>query len=135
MSKEFRYRKHIRWGQYAILAFFVFLFLLMVVLSGFLVWKFSFTFLAIFPVILALVFLIVGGLLWFLYYRLAGTVVSINDDVLIYKNRKGEKRFPIESIFLEFSSVKYTGGWLKIRTNTDTIRLTVVLEDISGFLQ
>jgi len=135
MSKEYRYRKHIRWGEYAILAFFALLFLLMIGLSGFFVWKSRVVFLAIIPVILAFVFLVEGGLLWYLYYRLAGTMVSINDDVLIYKNRKSEKRFPIESIYLEFSSIKYFGGWLKIKTNTDTIRLTVVLEDISGFLQ
>jgi hypothetical protein len=135
MSKEYRYRKHIYWGQYAILVFFVLFFLLMLGLSIFLVLQSGIAFIAIIPAIVALVFLVEGGVLWYLYYRLAGTSVSINDDVLIYKNRKGEKRYPIESIYLEFASVKYTGGWVKIKTDKETIRLTVVLEDIGGFLQ
>ena len=36
MSKEYRYRKHIYWGQYAILTFFILLFLLLLGLSVFL---------------------------------------------------------------------------------------------------
>jgi hypothetical protein len=95
----------------------------------------SFGFLAVIFAVVAFVFLVEGGILWYLYYRLAGTSISINDDELIYKVRKSEKRYPIESIHLEFASIKYTGGWLKIRSGKDTIRLTVVLEDISGFLQ
>ena len=135
MSKEYRYRKHIYWGQYVILAFFALFFLFMIGLSVFLALKSDITFIAIIPAIVAFVFLAEGGVLWYFYYRLACTSISVNDDVVIYKNRKDEKRFPIESIYLEFSSIKYTGGWLNIKTEKDKIRLTVVLEDISGFLQ
>jgi hypothetical protein len=135
MSKEHRYRKHIYWGQYAVPAFFILLFLLLLGLSIFLTFQSHVGFVAVFPAVLAFVFLIEGGVLWYLYYRLAGTSISVNDDVLIYKNRKSEKRYPLENIYLEFASIKYTGGWLKIKTDKDAIRLTVVLEDISGFLQ
>lgn len=135
MSKEYRYRKHIHWGQYAIPAFFILLFLLFLGVAVPLALQSNLRFIAIIPAIFAFVFLIEGGVLWYFYYQLAGTSVSLNDDVLIHKTRKGEKRYPLESVYLEFSSVKYTGGWLNIKTGKDTIRLTVVLEDIGGFLQ
>jgi len=107
----------------------------MIGLSIFFVLQSGIPFVAIIPAIVALVFLIEGGVLWYFYYRLAGTSISVNDDILIYKNRKSEKRYPLESVYLEFASIKYIGGWLKIKTDKDTIRLTVVLEDISGFIQ
>lgn len=135
MNKEYRYRKHIYWGQYVILVLFALLFLLMLGISIFIARLSGIGAIAVIPAILGLVFLVEGGLLWYFYYRLAGITVSVNEDVLIYKTRGGEKQFPLESIYLEFSSIKYTGGWLKIKAGKDIIRLTVVLEDISGFLQ
>jgi hypothetical protein len=135
MGKEYRYRKHIHWGQYAIFIFFFLLFLFMLGVGGFLMWETKSTFMAIPLVILAFIILIGGGLTWFLYYRLAGNVFSVDDNVLIYKYRGGEKRIPIESVRLEFASIRYTGGWLKIIADKDLIRVTVVLEDISGFVQ
>jgi len=50
-------------------------------------------------------------------------------------NRKGVTKIPFESIEkLEFPSVKYTGGWLKVVSKDETIRLTVVIEDIGDLL-
>ncbi len=135
MNKEYRYRKYIYWGQFAILAFFGLLFILMVGFSiSFASQSSSGFFAGIFAVV-ALIFLVEGGFVWYLYYRLAGTSVSITDDELIYKVRKSEKRYPLETIYLKFPHIKYTGGWLKIKTRKDTIRLTFVLDDISGFLK
>lgn len=135
MSKEYRYRKHIHWGQYVIPIVFSLICLLLLGLSVYLGFQLRNIFVAGIMVIIAFIVFIEGGVSWYLYYRLAGTSVSVTDDDLIYKNRKTEKRYPLESISLEFSSIKYTGGWVKIKTGKDTIRLTVVLEDLSGFLQ
>jgi hypothetical protein len=135
MNKEYRYRKHMYWGQYAILVYFGLFFLFMLGFSVYFSLQSSFGFLGVIFAVGAFVFLAEGGLLWYLYYRLAGTSVSITADELIYKVRKSEKRYPLESIYLEFASIKYAGGWLKIKTGKDTVRLTVVLKDIGGFLQ
>lgn len=135
MNKEYRYRKHIYWGQYLIIVLFAFLFLMMLSFSISIIRTSGVPKIGALPATLAFIFLVEGVVIWYLFYRLAGTAVSVNDDVLIYKTRTGEKRIPLESIYLEFAAIKYTGGWLKIKDGKETIRLTVVLEDISGFLQ
>lgn len=135
MGTEYKYRKHIYWGQYVIPIFFTLLFLFLLGLSIFFVSRSYSIFLTIFLAILALVVLVEGAFIWYFYYNLAGNSILISDDMLIHRNRKGEKRYPLESIYLEFSSVKYVGGWLNIKTDQGAIRLTVVFENISGFLQ
>lgn len=135
MGKEYRYRKHIRWGQYVICAFFALLFLFMVGIGGYLAWTPKATFTVIPFAFFAIVELIAGGVLWYSYYRLAGTVISVDHNAIVYKCRGSEKRFPIENVYLEFAAIRYFGGWLKIKSKKDTIRITVVLEDINGFVQ
>ena len=62
--------------------------------------------------------------------------VSIGEEGIIYNNIKGEKVIKYEDIEkLKFSSVKYTGGWAKIKYKGGNIRLTVVLEGIGEFLK
>lgn len=135
MTKEYRYRKHIYWGQYVILVVFVLLFLLILGLSASIMLTTGFRPSAISLAGLAFVILLEGAMLWYFYYRLAGVVVSVNDDALIYKTRVSEKRIPLENLYLEFASFKYVGGWLKIKAGKETIRITVVLKDISELLQ
>jgi len=135
MGKEYRYRKHIRWGQYAIFILFPLLFLFIFAIGGFFTWKTNSTFISFPLTIMAAFLLIEGCFVGYLYYRLARTVISIQDNILIYKYPGGEKRFPIETIYLESASIRYVGGWLKIKANKQSIRITVVLEDISGFVQ
>jgi hypothetical protein len=54
----------------------------------------------------------------------------------IYTNRKGVIIIPFDTItHLKFPSVKYTGGWIKIVSPKNSIRLTVVIQDIGDFLQ
>jgi hypothetical protein len=85
---------------------------------------------------LSFILLLEGILLWYLFYRLAGICVSINDDAILYKYRRGEKRIQFDSISrLKFPSLPYIGGWVKITSKNDKIRLTVVVEDIGDFLQ
>lgn len=72
---------------------------------------------------------------WYVYYKLTGAEVSLHDGSVVYKARTGETRLPLERIScLEFPSVKYLGGWLRIVTPSSSIRLTVVLEGIDQFL-
>lgn len=138
MTRIYRYRKHIRWGQYAIslastavaITFCVFCLGLALNVE----YPFNLIFLA-FGVVFPLIFLSVGGACWYLYYRLAGIEVSIQDDAVIYKTRSGVSTLPLEEIScLEFPSIKYTGGWLRIVTPRNSIRLTVVVEGIDQFL-
>ena len=145
MSKEYRYRKHIRWGQYLVPMFVGFLILAFWGALGFLMINRatqSTTFLSSFTtsliVILSVttfILLLEGGFGWYLYYRLAGVVVSIGEDAVIYKYRGGEKRLPFESLRVESSSIRYTGGWLKLISGKDVVRLTVVVENIGEFVQ
>jgi hypothetical protein len=137
MSKEYRYRNHIRWGQYAIpILFGIILIGLYGCLGTFLVSE-SMSLPALIPVLaISFILLLEGILLWYFFYRLAGICVSIHDDAIIYKYRRGEKRIQFDSISrLKFPSLPYIGGWVKITSKNDKIRLTVVVKDIGDFLQ
>lgn len=138
MPHIYRYRKHIRWGQYAIpLAVTVIALttsVLCIRLASNVELPFKITLLICFGFCL-LSLLSVGGVCWYLYYRLAGIEVSIQDDAVIYKTRSGVSTLPLEEIScLEFPSIKYTGGWLRIVTPRNSIRLTVVIESLDQFL-
>lgn len=61
--------------------------------------------------------------------------VTLKDDCIVYSNLKKEIIIPYEDIEkVVFSSIKYTGGWVKIVYKGGNIRLTVVLENIGDFL-
>jgi len=139
MSQEYRYRSHIRWGQYAIPVFFA-------GVTG-LLWHLAESRLipvdpelglTLRPALLAfsITLLVVGAPVWYLFHHLAGISVTIEDDAIIYRYRTGEKRIGLGSILrVRFGSIPYLGGWVKIVSEKHKIRLTVVLEDIGGFLQ
>jgi hypothetical protein len=134
-GREFRYRKHIRWGQYALPILFVLL------AATIVVWGLTGSYrLGLFPLVvscpLAVITLLGGAATWFINYRLAGTRIVLEADGLTYKFRGGEKRIPFENITrLEFASLPYTGGWATIVVGADKIRLTVVFEELSELLQ
>lgn len=144
MGKEYRYRAHIRWGQYVFPAFFA----AMAALPGYRVVDYLVSYASINSHIadlsgefLALYVLLVFTILmtlvvWYLCYRLAGVRVAIEDDAVVYRNRLIEKRIRFDDIRgIKFSGIPYVGGWASIVSGRDNIRLTVVLEDIGGFLQ
>ena len=137
MSKEYRYRNHIRWGQYVIPILFGFIVIGLCGCLGIPLASESMSLPALLLVpALSFILLLEGILLWYLFYRLAGICVSISDDAIIYKYRRGEKRIQLDSISrLKFPSLPYVGGWVKITSKNDKIRLTVVVEDIGDFLQ
>ena len=74
--------------------------------------------------------------LYFLLFRRFRTIsVTMTEDSIIYTKGNIHKRIPYTEILgLQFPSIKYSGGWLKIKYQGGTIRLTVVLEDIGDFI-
>ena len=139
MAKEYRYRRHIFWMQYYIIP----------ILTGiaiFFIWVglgVSLLVSSTPPINLALdgisftgVALLEGLVLWYICYRLTGVSVSISEGVIIYKSRTGENRIrPDEITRIQFPSIRYGGGWIKIVSAAKTIRVTVVVEEIGRFLK
>ena len=71
-----------------------------------------------------------------MYKRFKKINVTLTEDRIIYNNAKGEIIIPYENIkALKFPSIKYTGGWLKIKHSNGNIRLTVVLENIGDMVK
>jgi len=67
--------------------------------------------------------------------RFKSISVSLTEDAIVYNNSKTQTIVPYEEIEkLEFPSIKYTGGWVKIVHKGGNIRLTVVLENIGDFI-
>ena len=127
MGKEYRYRRHLFWCQnYIIPIVFGMTILFMWVAVGvlslassapsidFVLDGISFTG----------VFLLQGLVLWYISYRLTGVRVSISEGAIKYKNRTGEIRIrPSEITKIQFPSIRYAGGWIKIISAENTIRL------------
>ena len=63
--------------------------------------------------------------------------ISLGEEEIIYNNIKGKTLIRYEDIEkLTFPSIKYTGGWVKIKyKGGKNVRLTVVLEGIGEFLK
>ncbi len=77
---------------------------------------------------LALVYLLI-------YRRFQSISITLTPDYLVYSNSSGQIVLSYQDIRkLDFSSIKYTGGWMKIHYGGGIIRLTVVLENISDFI-
>lgn len=71
-----------------------------------------------------------------LYKKFKNINVTLTDDGIIYKNSSREIIIPYENInALKFPSIKYTGGWVKIKHSNGNIRLTVVLENIGDMVK
>ena len=138
MPHIYRYRKHIRWGQYVFPVIYTAIALVIIVFSVLLTLNIDPVFKLIALFVgggFALFALGMGGVAWYLHYKLAAVEVSIQDGAVVYKSRTGVTLLPLEEIScLEFPSVKYVGGWLRIVTPSNSIRLTVVIESIDQFL-
>lgn len=128
-GREFRYRKRVRWMQYAVppvcaaLGSYLFVFVSFAVKPG--------------PVVilgLGLAILLYTFLLWLPLYRKAGARVTLRDDGIVYSHRRGETCIP----FSEITQLKFTrlpaAGWMKILSRNRAVRLTVDLEDIDELL-
>lgn len=146
MSKVYQYRKHIQWGQYVIAIFFSVLIIFWIFIGV----KFSFfssptsePFFSRFQSVMltmmvcgGIIFVVEGVLLWYLYYRLAGVRVVIENNAIIYRHRKGETRINFDKITkIGLPSIPYLGGWITIIAGKEKIRLTVVVSEIGDFVQ
>ena len=124
--KEYRYRKHIRWGHYlfafsgiTMSAGILVLIIFIVTVEGELFPE------AVFFALSMLGISAIQVMFSYLFYRMAGITVSIDEDSIVYMTRSGPSRIPLDTITrLDFPSIKYTGGWIKIVTPDKTIRLT-----------
>ena len=95
---------------------------------------------AIFAVIAVVLFIIVGleflALYHIMFKKFKNIKVSLNDEGITYHNIKGTQFIDYKSIqAIQFPSIKYFGGWVKIKSSEQTIRLTVVLENIGEFVK
>lgn len=133
MNKDYQYRKHIKYIRNSIpLTLFIILIILWVITllsrkesAG-----------SIFSMlILSVVFILEARFIWWYMGRFLKVKVSLSSDSITYSNYNGDTKIYYEDITkLEFPSVKYFGGWIKIRSKGKLIRLTVVIEDIQSFL-
>lgn len=145
MSKVYQYRKHIRWGQYVIAVIFPII-VVACVFGGLVLSQqpraqddlpslFKIAMLVI-SACGTIIFTAEGFFLWYLYYRLAGVRVILEDDSITYKHRSGETRIDINKITeIGLPSIPYLGGWITVAAGKEKIRLTVVVSEIGDFVR
>lgn len=88
-------------------------------------------------VIAAVTFILLAEtiVLWLFLGRFTKVKVKIGSDGITYTNYKGDLVINYEDITaIEFPSINYIGGWIKIKSGSNTIRLTVVVENIKNLL-
>jgi hypothetical protein len=137
--REYRYRKHIRWGQYVLPVVFG--------LGAIVPWLVVLAFglrpdasgaqvVYVLAAVVTIVSVVIGAPVWWMYWRLAGIAIRVQPDAFVYRNRGGEKRLAYDRIGpLHFPAAPYLGGWVALRAGDETIRLTVVVEGIGALLR
>ena len=142
--KEYVYRKHLREPIKFLLVIMVLLISMILeigIITGLRAGASeSGTIIAIFSVVAVVLFIILGLEFLFLYHimfkKFKNIKVSLNDEGITYHNIKGTQFIDYKSIqAIQFPSIKYFGGWVKIKSSGQTIRLTVVLENIGEFVK
>lgn len=75
-------------------------------------------------------------LLYFLFLRRFKYInVTLEEEAIIYNNSKKKIVIPYDEIIeIKYPSIRYMGGWMKIKHTNGKIRLTVVLENIGDFM-
>lgn len=96
-------------------------------------------FIRVFTVIflcISIVVLLEVLLMYALFFRRFRCIsVTLDEQGIVYTNIKEQIFIPYEDIRkIQFSSVKYMGGWSKIVYGNGNIRLTVILENIGEFM-
>lgn len=140
LEKHFKYRKHLRYIQYIVPSILGILIILiwgtLGILNAIYYLYENFPELYMLAGVLSIIFLIEGLFSFFFLRRFNRVEIVLNDESIIYKNIRGETIIPIGEIKkLEFPSIKYAGGWVKIISHNTNIRLTVVVEEIGDFLK
>lgn len=133
MHNQYQYRKHIKYLRYGIP------FILLI--SLIILWVITLFFSkesagSIFSMlVLSVIFIFEAGFIWWYMGRFLKVKVSLGSDSITYSNYIGDTIIKYENITkIDFPSVKYFGGWIKIRSKGKIIRLTVVIEDIQSLL-
>lgn len=83
------------------------------------------------------VYILIESLITYLLIRKFRRIqVTLTNQGIVYVKKKKQIVVPYEQIqIIEFPSIRYTGGWIKICYPGGNIRITVVLENIGGLLQ
>lgn len=143
MNQTYVYRKHLRSSFLYFILMELSLFIGIAIMLFSLIfsneWKLDGLDIIIITIILFAMFLLISFEMLIIYLVLIKRFKSINVTVtnhaIEYTNSKGMTIIPYEDIEkLEFPSIKYTGGWVKIKFKGGSIRLTVVLEHIGDFI-
>ena len=131
--KDYFYRKHIK----VIRNFVIITIGILALLFWFLVFASSFILKELQFFLIFMAILMTGEVIfaWIFMGRFTKVKISIDDTQLIYTNFKGETQIPFEDIQgIKISTIRYLGGWIKIKSKEKTIRLTVVVKDIGELL-
>ncbi|GAA0078104.1 hypothetical protein UT300005_24820 [Clostridium sp. CTA-5] len=141
--KEYVYRKHLREPiKYLLL---IMAFVLSIIIDTCIISYIrstgdnSISYLMIFVITTLIILGVVGVefllLYFFVFRKFKNISVQLTDLGIIYKNIKGTTFIQYEEIqSIQFPSIRYIGGWAKIKSNGKNIRLTVVLENIGKFI-
>lgn len=144
MNQTYVYRKHLRKPEkfmgMLILFILVSMFASSIAMTAARGVKISGAILIVFIITLLIVLLFIGVELLIIYFaffrRFKSISVTLTENELIYINSKKKMVIPYDDIKkLDFPSIKYTGGWMKIAYNGGNIRLTVVLENIGDMVR
>ena len=143
MNQTYLYRKHLRAPLSYLMIYegSIFLGIVLLTIGLFITDKeeWDTTLVIIIGIVMLITFTIITiefVILYFILFRRFRTIsVTLTEDSIIYVKGDARKIIPyIDIVSLQFPSIKYTGGWLKIKYHGGTIRLTVVLEEIGDFV-
>lgn len=134
----YRYRPHVTWGLYIILAVFGFQLLVAFVILAIILSTSEIgapATLVLLYIALVASFAALGFLLRRFIYRMAGVRIRVEDGKLWYERRNGTAIVPLDAIErLEFPSIRYSGGWLKVVSSNETLQIMLVLQGIGNLL-
>lgn len=126
---SYRYRPHLLWARNACFGLLIGLaaiVLATMTIAGY--WAVG--------VFLAVLILGEAWLIKYVFNRLISVQVTTNESAILYTSRQRNIQMAYHQIKkLRFPSAKYVGGWVKISSESESIRLTVVLEGIADFLR
>ncbi|MGD9909079.1 MAG: hypothetical protein AB7U79_00570 [Candidatus Izemoplasmatales bacterium] len=128
MNKKYVYRKHIQIMKWFILIPLGLLSLLILVLG--LIYGESGDVLA------GVLFGLYSYGLFYILNRFKKISIELTEEAVIYTNAKGVRIIPYDQISsIDSASIRYTGGWMIIKTVTGKpIRLTVVVQSVGEFI-
>lgn len=144
MDKQYVYRKHLRHPlKYLITLLLFFIIVYVACAATFILTSkdmdrgLGITIFSIVGAIVLGIIMVEFIVIYFVFLRRFKKIsISLTEEGIIYNNINGITRVPYEEISsLNFPSIRYVGGWIKIMYGKGNIKLTVVLENIGDFLK